>query len=1044
MRATASVECRKRRGTEAPPLDAILEKGTPMTIDRTPRRQAEATLLDTPGATLDMPAKTIDLAGDSPSLSGRDIMFTGDDGTSYLLRTSEILGAGAQGTVVRAIDERGAQFAAKISWLPRSAKDRMNRAAVLAFLRSLMKEHPLRERHFEQTHIMPVFATGQIRDEVAGMGETVYDVAIMPVCDTSLEGRTDVSFEEIRTLILPQAAAALKTLHEKRIVHRDVKPKNLYMLDGRIVLGDFGISSVLDVGRDTGSTKIDRRTPGYSPHSSVVQRENDWYSLGYTVWTLYNDGRHPHQALIDADDLSSVLAGGRPVPFAAKAPAHESLGQLIFGLTYASSMGRLGFDDVMSWCGNPLEFSYADPAPRTAASSARRRAYQFEGSEYTDRKSLAAALCSRWERAKRHLYTHALEEHFRSTGQTDLAVALNDIVETDRATIADHDLGLCRALFLIDPHGPAFRWKGRSFEPNGLAAFCDAAGDRDALAFVSSGALSRWAKDSNAPAGTARILRSIEADARTQAPFVLSFIQMRFSGGAPELRGARTVDACFASLSRTPAWFYDQVRSDSRMHELAGFLAAIGLFSQAELFDRTLGDGDAMTRAGRLLALFDDACTDKDAVRSFNARFGPLGHVRWVARNIRSYEARSEAARELLARISSAPDCSRMPVARSLEALAQAEDALIALRGRMAESPYMARLGMAGDNEDVFARNADAYFTADFLGRCVPRGYVREIADASGRDPEAAAFVRRMHVRRIAKASRDRAAEKAAQAAQQLKKASAAQAEAKTADGRGVPLAVASLIATTALILLVATFWPHLTMVLHVANMEGNVGGLLASPIARTSTLSVLAFAGFLMAACASMSYRVADLALVGRKRAEAEATAELARRVEAEGRAIATGTDETTGAWERESTTMPAALGIDAQLRACASLTPTKAHARGGASATMFWTGIALASVSLFALTVGWLPYQTVAGNLGIDFDPSILQVLYLAAAIAAFALAAGWANKTKGMPGACVMCLTPTAGAILAYAVVAAATLAIGFIVLCLIVAVIGAIFR
>ena len=64
-----------------------------------------------------------------------------------------------------------------------------------------------------------------------------------------------------------------------------------------MVLGDFGISSVLEEGRDTGATKVDRRTPGYSPHSSVVQRENDWYALGYTIWTLYNGGRHPHQAL---------------------------------------------------------------------------------------------------------------------------------------------------------------------------------------------------------------------------------------------------------------------------------------------------------------------------------------------------------------------------------------------------------------------------------------------------------------------------------------------------------------------------------------------------------------------------------------------------------------------------------------------------------------------------------------------------------------------------------------------------------------------------
>lgn len=1008
-----------------------------MAIDRTPRRQAEETLLD-------MPAETVDLAGDSPLLSGNDIRFKGDDGREYTLHTADVLGAGAQGTVVRATDEDGTTFAAKVSWLPRSAKDRMNRDAVLSFLRSLMTEHPLRERHFEKTHIMPVFAIGQVRDEVAGLGETAYDVAVMPVCDDSLGNRTDVDFNEIRTLILPQAACALSILHEKRIVHRDVKPKNLYLLDGQLVLGDFGISSVLDEGRDTGSTKIDRRTPGYSPHSSVVQRENDWYSLGYTVWTLYNGGRHPHQALIDADDLSSVLAGGRPVPFAAKDPSHESLGQLIFGLTYAFSAGRLGYDDVMAWCENPLEFRYEDPAPRSNAQVGRRRAYQFEGSEYVDRASLAAALCAHWERAKRHLYTHALEEHFRFDGQTDLAVALNDIVEMDGATIADHDLGLSRALRLIDPQGPAFRWKGRTFDLDGLAGFCDAVGDREALAFVSSGELSRWAAGCEVPPDAADVLRTIESDAREQPQFALYFIQMKFGGEPPELRGARNVDECFGMLTRTPAWFYDQVRSDSRMHELAGFLAAIGLFRQARAFDRTLDEGGTMARAGRLLALFDDACTDKDAVRAFNARFGPLGHVTWAARNVRKYEARSETAREVLMRVGSAPDCTSMPVARAIDVLTEAEGALLALRGRMPESPYMARLGIAGDGEDVAARDADAYFVDDFMGRSVPRGYVREIADLSGSDSEESAWIRRMYVRSTAGEARKKAAAKALEAAESLKRASEAQANAKTPDGRGIPRAIALLAVTGALILFVAMFWPHITLMLHAANMEGNVGGILSFPVARTSTLSVLAFAGFLIAACASMSYRVADIALVGRKRHEAEATAELARRIEEEGHAIERGTDETTLAIGREDAMLPATLGTDARLRACASYAPGEARARRGASSMMFWAGIALAATSLFALTVGWLPYQTVAGNLGIEFDPSTLQVLYLAVAVVAFAVAASWANKKKGIPGTCVMCLTPTAGAILVYAVVAIATLAIAALALCLVIGFISAIFR
>ncbi len=1016
---------------------AAAHGATPSDANRTPRRDAPTTLDD-------MAADTVDISGNSPLLSGDDIAFVGDDGKTYTLHTGEVLGAGAQGTVVRASDENGAQFAAKISWMQQGAKYRMHHEAVLAFLRSLMTDHPLRERHYTQTHLMPLFAIGTVEDATPAMGRTRYDVAIMPVCDNSLGSRDDVTFEELRTLILPQAASALKLLHENRIVHRDVKPKNLYLLDGSLVLGDFGISSVLDAKRDAGVTDVDRRTPGYSPHSSLVQCENDWYSLGYTVWTLYNGGRHPHQALIDAGDLGCVLAGGRPVPFAAKDPSHETLGELIFGLTYAFPIGRLGYDAVMQWCDDPTSFHYADPQPGDVVQPRARRAYQFEGAEYADRTSLADALCAKWERAKRHLYTHALEEYFRACGETDLAVALNDIVEMDKATIDDHDLGLCRALRLIDPSGPAFRWQGRAFELNGFAEFAEEAGEGCALAFLSSGALSRWARDAGVDDEALNAIRAVESDAKSQPGFALAFASMRFSHEDPKLGDATCADECFASLALTPAGFYLRVENDEAMHRVAGFLAALGHFPQAELFDRTLDEGGPMARAGRVLALFDEACADKDAVRRFNTEFGPFGHVTWMARNLDRYEARSETARSILAKIAATPDCSHMPVAQATDALAAAENDVLAARSRMAKSPYLARLGLSGPEEDVFGRDADAYFTAMFQNRIVPRGYMRAMADASEREPSAAELIRTLHVRTTMAGLREDAAEAASNAASRLRAEAAKQAEAKTSDGRKLPLAVLMIALTVAAVLLVAMCWPHVIMLLYAGNMEGNVGGFLSEPIARTSTLSVLAFAGFLVAACCSMSYRIADVATLGRNRGMANATQQLAARVEAEARAISAGSDDVTQLLMRGDATMPASLGIDAHMRSCESYTQGAARVRRGPCSVLFWAGIALSAACLFALTVGWLPSST-ALELGLSrFDPSVLQAVYLAAAIAAFALAACWANKRKGMPGTFVMCLTPTAGVVAAYGLVLVVTIAVFALAIAIIVGVLYAIFN
>ncbi|WP_304426041.1 protein kinase [uncultured Adlercreutzia sp.] len=435
-------------------------------ISREPRRPVAATLVD-------VAPTLVDLDATSPVLSGADIPFTGDGDVTFTLHTADIIGAGGQGTVVRATDERGRPFAAKIAWQPQAVRDRLARATIMGYLRGLVTGHPCGDTHYRVTHLMPIFAFGQITDCVPGLGETTYDVAVMPLCDDTLSHEGTFSFELLRDTVIPQAAEALRRLHEQGIVHRDVKPKNLYLLDGKVVLGDFGISSVLEAGRDTGATKIDRRTPGYSPHSSVVQRENDWYALGYTLWTLYNGGTHPHQALIDADDLSAVLAGERPVPFAAREPEHESLGQLIYGLTYAHAKGRLGYDDIQAWLADPAAFRYRDPLDSRAM--AGPAGYQFEGEVYEDRVTLVTALAKKWKKAKRHLYIHGLEDYFRKVGETDLAVALNALTDHDPDTVPDRfggneDLGLSRALSLIDPTREVVFWKDEAIVAGPQAA----------------------------------------------------------------------------------------------------------------------------------------------------------------------------------------------------------------------------------------------------------------------------------------------------------------------------------------------------------------------------------------------------------------------------------------------------------------------------------------------------------------------------------------------------------------------------------------------
>lgn len=431
-------------------------KGNPMS-EESP--VVAETVVDIPETIIDDDFRPIMVSGDitfdaNAVFAGEGRMAACVSSETFAIHTDEVIGSGSQGMVVRATDSSGAEYAAKISYPIATARDRRNRKAVLESLVSLMDEHPLGRNHFKQTRLMPLYAYGKITGP-AGSGSPEYNVAIMALCDSSLGDGHGCSYDEIRRTVLPQAADGLRALHAQGIVHRDIKPKNLYMLDGTIVLGDYGISSLLDEGKDTGATVFDKRTPGYSPHSSVVQRENDWYALGYTIWTLYNHGEHPHQALIDAGDLSAVLAGKRPVEFIPNSPSESTLGDLIYGLTLEAPRGRLGYKDIQEWLDDPASFRFESPFD--VAESART--YQFRGHSYSDNGELADAMAEHWSDASEHIQSEALEDFLKSSGQQDLAVRVHRALSEAQAW-GDMDFGIASVITVLKRSPEEFVWKG--------------------------------------------------------------------------------------------------------------------------------------------------------------------------------------------------------------------------------------------------------------------------------------------------------------------------------------------------------------------------------------------------------------------------------------------------------------------------------------------------------------------------------------------------------------------------------------------------------
>lgn len=111
---------------------------------------------------------------------------------------------------------------------------------------------------------------------------------------------------EIVACIGLQLARALGAAHAEGIVHRDVKPENVLLHEGREVkLTDFGIAQLIDMQSMTSTGQV-LGSPGHMAPEQVegkdIDARSDMFSLGTVLYFLATGelpfkGRNPHQIL---------------------------------------------------------------------------------------------------------------------------------------------------------------------------------------------------------------------------------------------------------------------------------------------------------------------------------------------------------------------------------------------------------------------------------------------------------------------------------------------------------------------------------------------------------------------------------------------------------------------------------------------------------------------------------------------------------------------------------------------------------------------------
>lgn len=227
-------------------------------------------------------------------------------------RIERELGRGGMGVVYVATDENTGRLVAlkttSVAQLGSGEKSRNQRRE-----RFIREVRALTQVNHE--NVVHVFDAGECDD--ANLGWLLF-YTMEYVEGTTLaslvQERGALSAGEAAAVVM-QVAAGLGEAHAQGIIHRDVKPANIFLsVDGRAKIGDFGIAKI------EGSTQITRRdqlvgTPNYLAPEQIlgdpVGPQTDVFALGALFFVITQN--KPLRQQVDAAALLASANGNDPV-----------------------------------------------------------------------------------------------------------------------------------------------------------------------------------------------------------------------------------------------------------------------------------------------------------------------------------------------------------------------------------------------------------------------------------------------------------------------------------------------------------------------------------------------------------------------------------------------------------------------------------------------------------------------------------------------------------------------------------------------------------
>jgi len=663
-----------------------------------------------------------------------DLTFAGKEDT-YEIFAGSCIGIGGESQVYLAQRKSdNEQVVAKIyDEYADTPLNNRNRKRIIGFLTE--------NSDYKETSIMPLLDHGKITIESDDGEEYSKPIDIIPYCKNGTLKQCD--YQLLKNTVIPEVLHGMHLLHTANLVHRDIKPNNLYEIEkGEIVLSDFGTTSEILDSESAAGTGTQRGTPGYmAPEISdrYFTIASDYYSFGCTIATLYK-GEHVYQRLLDSNNIGRLNIAMRRDGLPLGCPEDEAdLQVLVDSLIKLVEGERAGYEDVMLWLKDSRAFVNSWKNKYKQEEDDLPLGFEFEKQVYNDEDKLTGAMLENWEKAKEYLYRGRIKTFFQQKNPA-LAVKAFDIVENERETIHNENLGLAKFLHhfnTIKKSRCPIYWQGKVYESLSdiSIAITENTADKESITTMLKDRFLSWKFNNSKESPNENTINAINEieDITVEYP-QLGYYTFMYRFEPQENKSNRTPDEIFKSLAEKGSDWYKNAKEQLLDNDIIlAYILNLGykndvLGIKRKLTGRFICD-DNVSDLLLLYQLFESVCKNETSVREHYLHYGPESYLYWFQQNLKLYSFNSSNAKELERKIKSVRLDAKMSIAEMNSGLLSLKEYLKDFIPLLQNNYLLTFMGLRtnNDTDGITTKYTHAFFVGDFFGTSVPVGYLKSI-----------------------------------------------------------------------------------------------------------------------------------------------------------------------------------------------------------------------------------------------------------------------------------------------------------------------------